>query len=127
VRTDAARHLGHGCTWWQVPPVAKWNCTGSCALESPERTSLLRYVGFFTNDEVFEPRCEFSGDGIRYLNVNHRLTIANMSTEWGALAGVFPVDDIVIEWLLRRIEFRRSGRGEPGWHPRPTGMVGTPV
>jgi len=49
-----------------------------------------------------------------------------MSTEWGALAGVFPVDDIVIEWLLRRIEFvgRRGRTGVAsetngnGRHPR---------
>ena len=28
-----------------------------------------------------------------------------MTTEWGALAGVFPIDDITIQWLKRREEF----------------------
>lgn len=29
-------------------------------------------------------------------------TIANMTTEWGALAGVFPVDDVLLQWLEQR-------------------------
>ena len=28
-----------------------------------------------------------------------------MTTEWGALAGVFPIDDITISWLVKRAEF----------------------
>lgn len=40
--------------------------------------------------------------GVATLSVDERLTIANMTTEWGALAGVFPLDDTLLQWLERR-------------------------
>ncbi|KAG5455805.1 MAG: hypothetical protein BJ554DRAFT_4649, partial [Olpidium bornovanus] len=55
---------------------------------------------------------EFKGDGIRHLTVDDRLAIANMTTEWGALAGVFPVDKLTIDWLRRRCSRLRPD------HPR---------
>lgn len=42
---------------------------------------------------------EFVGDGVASLSIDDRLTIANMTTEWGALAGVFPIDDRLFQWL----------------------------
>jgi homoaconitate hydratase len=39
---------------------------------------------------------EFAGG--ESLTIDERLTISNMTTEWGALAGVFPVDDMLISW-----------------------------
>ena len=52
--------------------------------------------------------------------------MSNMSTEWGTLAGVFPIDDITINWLKKRAEFieTRGLSGVPsdedgkGIHPR---------
>jgi homoaconitate hydratase len=126
VRTDAAAIWATGRTWWQVPPVARVELIGKLRPGVTGKDVIIALCGFFKNDEVLNHALEFSGDGLRYLSVNHRLTIANMSTEWGALAGVFPVDDIVIEWLLRRIEFAaRRGRvgvasdaNGNGRHPR---------
>lgn len=40
--------------------------------------------------------------GVATLSVDERLTIANMTTEWGALAGVFPFDDALTHWLNAR-------------------------
>lgn len=40
--------------------------------------------------------------GVASLSVDARLTIANMTTEWGALAGVFPTDDVLLSWLYDR-------------------------
>ncbi|MFQ6008866.1 MAG: aconitase family protein, partial [Candidatus Zixiibacteriota bacterium] len=69
---------------------------------------------------------EFTGDGVASLSISERLTIANMTTEWGALVGIFPVDDITIEWLKKRTLFveKRGLAGVPsdadgkGHHPR---------
>src|SRR3989304_2684339 len=39
-----------------------------------------------------------------------RLTIANMSTEWGALVGWFPVDKVTLDYLhARRAELVAAG------------------
>ncbi|MFQ5729235.1 MAG: aconitase family protein, partial [Waddliaceae bacterium] len=39
-----------------------------------------------------------------------RLTIANMTTEWGALVGLFPIDEVTIDWL--------KNRNKQATHPR---------
>ena len=36
---------------------------------------------------------EFVGDGIQYLSMDDRFTIANMAIEAGGKNGIFPVDD----------------------------------
>ena len=63
---------------------------------------IIALCGKFNNDEVLNHVIEFTGDGIANLSVDQRLSIANMTTEWGALAGVFPIDDITIKWLENR-------------------------
>jgi len=42
---------------------------------------------------------EFYGDGLRALSVADRATIANMSPEYGATMGFFPVDEGTLEYL----------------------------
>lgn len=42
---------------------------------------------------------EFYGPGLRNLTVADRSTIANMSPEYGATCGYFPVDDATLEYL----------------------------
>ncbi len=49
---------------------------------------------------------EFTGPGIETLNAQQRVTITNMCTELGATTGIFPSDEITLEF------FRRLGREE---------------
>jgi homoaconitate hydratase len=57
---------------------------------------------------------------VQYLDIDQRLTVANMTTEWGALAGVFPVDEKTISWLNQRISHVES-RGLAGVPSDPDG------
>src|SRR5207237_10516339 len=41
--------------------------------------------------------------GIVDVSVAARMTIANMSTEWGALAGVFLFDQVTVDYLRSRV------------------------
>ncbi|MDZ7797643.1 MAG: aconitase family protein [Candidatus Marinimicrobia bacterium] len=49
----------------------------------------LALCGIFSKDEVLNCAVEFYGEAIASISIEQRLTIANMSTEWGALAGLF--------------------------------------
>ncbi|MEJ2050922.1 MAG: homoaconitase, partial [Calditrichota bacterium] len=126
VRTDAAAIWATGRTWWQIPPVVKVQLTGKLKPGVTGKDVIITLCGFFNNDEVLNCAVEFNGDGITSLSIDQRLTIANMTTEWGALAGVFPVDGITLEWLRKRIKFieNRGLAGVPsdadgkGKHPR---------
>jgi homoaconitate hydratase len=126
VRTDAAAIWATGRTWWQVPPVAKVEFYGKLKSGVTGKDVIITLCGYFNNDEVLNHAVEFTGDSVALLAVEQRLTIANMTTEWGALAGVFRIDRSVINWLKKRADFisRRGLAGVPsdhdgkGMHPR---------
>ncbi|HQL23142.1 MAG TPA: homoaconitase, partial [candidate division Zixibacteria bacterium] len=126
VRTDAAAIWATGRTWWQVPPVARCQLKGQLPPGATGKDVIITLCGYFNKDEVLNHAVEFAGDGLRSLSVDERLAIANMTTEWGALVGLFPIDDVTLDWLRRRIEFvrRRGLAGVPsdadggGEHPR---------
>lgn len=115
VRTDAAGIWATGKTWWQIPPIAKVELTGKLPKGVVGKDLIISLCGYFKNDEVLNHIIEFVGEGVKELNVDQRLTIANMTTEWGALGGVFPTDEITIKWLEDRTEFIKN-RGLAGVH-----------
>ena len=81
---------------------------------------IITLCGLFNQDEVLNYAVEFAGDGVRDLSIEDRLAIANMTTEWGALAGLFPVDDTTLDWLRARNAFLavREHRAQARPHPR---------
>ncbi|MEW6050902.1 MAG: homoaconitase [Candidatus Zixiibacteriota bacterium] len=103
VRTDAAAIWATGRTWWQVPPVAKVELTGRLRPGATGKDVIITLCGVFNKDEVLNHAVEFVGDGVATLSVDDRLAIANMTTEWGALAGLFPIDTVTINWLRSRV------------------------
>lgn len=126
VRTDAAAIWATGRTWWQIPLIAKVELNGKLKPGVTGKDVIIALCGFFNKDEVLNYAIEFSGDGLSQIGIDQRITIANMTTEWGALAGVFPIDDITIDWLKERADFikKRGLAGVPsdadgnGVHPR---------
>ena len=72
---------------------------------------IIALCGLFNKDEVLNHAVEFMGDGVANLPMSARMTIANMTTEWGALAGVFPFDEVTAKYLRSRVpEFTNPGR-----------------
>jgi homoaconitate hydratase len=126
VRTDAAAIWATGRTWWQVPPVARVELSGALRDGATGKDVIIALCGHFNQDEVLNHAVEFCGEGISGLSVDERLTIANMTTEWGALAGIFPIDDGTRAWLAARVAAveQRGLEGVPsdtdgnGGHPR---------
>lgn len=115
VRTDAAAIWATGRTWWQVPAIAKVELTGNLRSGVVGKDIIIALCGLFNKDEVLNYAIEFTGDGIKNLSIDQRLTIANMTTEWGALTGIFPIDEVTISWLKARAAFVAK-RGLQGVH-----------
>ncbi|MGD8780319.1 MAG: homoaconitase [Ignavibacteria bacterium] len=113
VRTDAAAIWATGRTWWQVPPIAKVELTGALRKGVVGKDIIITLCGHFKNDEVLNHVIEFTGSGVKNLTIDQRLTIANMTTEWGALAGVFPIDEVTTSWLKDRVNYVKN-RGLAG-------------
>jgi homoaconitate hydratase len=114
VRTDAAAIWATGRTWWQVPDVVRVCLDGQLAPGASPKDVIIALVGTFNRDEVLNCCIEFSGSGVASLSMEGRMAIANMTTEWGALAGVFPYDDLTREYLRQRADqMQRRGDTRP--------------
>ncbi|KAI8623412.1 mitochondrial Homoaconitase [Xylariaceae sp. FL1651] len=100
VRTDAATIWSESKTWWRLPPIAKITFTGILPSGVTGKDVIVFLAGSFNQDEVLNHCLEFTGseETLASIPIDHRLTIANMTTEWGALSGLFPVDDTLISW-----------------------------
>jgi homoaconitate hydratase len=117
VRTDAASIWATGVTWWQVPKVAKVVLKGKLSAGVVGKDVIIALCGLFNKDEVLNYAVEFMGNGVANLPMSARMTIANMTTEWGALAGVFPFEEVTVNYLRSRVgEFtspKRPGKRGP--------------
>ncbi|SCW04055.1 LAFE_0H04918g1_1 [Lachancea fermentati] len=103
VRTDAAAIWATGQTWWQIPPVAQVELKGQLPHGISGKDIIVALCGVFNKDQVLNHAIEFTGDSLEKIPVDYRLTIANMTTEWGALSGLFPVDKTLIQWYRNRL------------------------
>ena len=116
VRTDAAAIWATGETWWQVPQVARVTLSGSLRKGVVGKDVIIALCGAFNHDEVLNMAVEFQGEGVDCLSMDQRMSIANMTTEWGALAGVFPFDETLRQWLHDRAQWLAK-RNTPRYTP----------
>jgi homoaconitate hydratase len=63
---------------------------------------IITLCGLYNKEEVLNAVVEFSGEGVRGLTIEERMSIANMTTEWGALVGWFPADSQTFAYLRER-------------------------
>jgi homoaconitate hydratase len=102
VRTDAACLWATGRFWWQIPRTVKVVLEGELRPGVTGKDVILTLCGQYNRDEVLNAAIEFAGPGVASLSMDARMTVANMTTEWGALVGWFPCDDITIDFLEKR-------------------------
>ena len=102
VRTDAAVIWATSTFWWRIPRTVQVVLEGRLPAGSSGKDVILALCGLYAEDEVLNAAVEFAGSGVAGLTVEGRLAIANMTTEWGALVGWFPVDDATLEYLAHR-------------------------
>jgi homoaconitate hydratase len=109
VRSDAASLWATGKTWWQVPRMINVELQGRLMRGVTGKDIIVALCGCFNRDEVLNAAIEFSGEGVSSLSIDERLAVANMTTEWGALVGYFPVDAVTLDWyedVLKELESR---------------------
>jgi homoaconitate hydratase len=110
VRTDAAAVWATGEFWWQIPRSVEVVLEGSLPEGATGKDVIITLCGLYNNDEVLNAAVEFTGPGVASLSMDARLSISNMTTEWGPLVGWFPVDEITIDYL-RGVHRRLKAQG----------------
>ena len=110
VRTDAAAIWATGEFWWQIPRTVQAVLKGKLQPGVTGKDVIIALCGIYNKEEVLNAAVEFTGPGIAALSMDARLSIANMSTEWGALVGWFPLDEVTLAYLNARRQ-HLSSRG----------------
>ena len=88
----------------KVPSAIKVVITGKKAPCISGKDVVLHLIGEIGVDGALYKSLEFTGDGIKELSMDDRLCISNMAIECGAKNGIFPVDDITLEYVKGRSE-----------------------
>jgi len=105
VRSDASSIFATGRTWWKIPPIAKMTLTGSLPPGATGKDVIVALCGLLNQDQVLNHAIEFTGsdEAMQSLTIDDRLTIANMTTEWGSNTALFPMDAVLRRWLEEKI------------------------
>ncbi len=102
--TDMAAGMATGKAWFKVPSAIKFNLTGKLPPNCSGKDVILTIIGSIGVDGALYKSMEFTGDGVRGLSMDDRFCICNMAVEAGAKNGIFPVDDVTMDYLDGRSE-----------------------
>ena len=97
--TDMAAGMATGKAWFKVPSAIRFVLTGKPAKWISGKDIILHIIGMIGVDGALYKSMEFTGDGIAYLSMDDRFTIANMAIEAGGKNGIFPVDDLAVAYM----------------------------
>ncbi len=97
--TDMAAGMATGKAWFKVPSAIKFVLTGKPSKWVSGKDVILHIIGMIGVDGALYKSMEFVGDGIAYLTMDDRFTIANMAIEAGGKNGIFPVDDLALAYM----------------------------
>ncbi|HXO20924.1 MAG TPA: aconitate hydratase AcnA, partial [Thermoanaerobaculia bacterium] len=82
-----------------IPQVVGFRLTGALPEGSTATDLVLRVTEMLRHKGVVGNFVEFFGPGLSKLPLADRATIANMAPEYGATCGIFPVDQISLDYL----------------------------
>ncbi len=97
--TDMAAGMATGKAWFKVPSAIKFVLKGTPAKWVSGKDIILHIIGMIGVDGALYRSIEFVGDGIKNLTMDDRFTMANMAIEAGAKNGIFPVDELAVEYM----------------------------
>ena len=97
--TDMAAGMATGQCWFKVPAALKFVLKNKPAKWVSGKDIILHIIGMIGVDGALYKSMEFVGDGLDYLSIDDRFTMANMAIEAGGKNGIFPVDDKTVEYL----------------------------
>jgi aconitate hydratase len=89
-----------------IPQVVGFRLTGQLPEGATATDLVLTVVEMLRKHGVVGKFVEFFGNGLDYLSLADRATLANMAPEYGATCGIFPIDGETINYL------RLTGRSE---------------
>ncbi len=93
-----------------VPRVVGFKLTGSIPEGVTATDVVLTITDMLRKHGVVGKFVEFYGEGIASVPLANRATIGNMGPEFGSTCGIFPIDNVTLDYLRPDRPLRRAGR-----------------
>ncbi|HET7391130.1 MAG TPA: 3-isopropylmalate dehydratase large subunit [Nitrososphaeraceae archaeon] len=100
--TDIAYVLMNGQIWFKVPETMMFKLMGKKPDHIMAKDIILKIIGDVGTDGANYKAMQFSGDVIKQLGMDERLTLTNMTTEAGAKNGIIEPDTTTDAYLRKR-------------------------
>ena len=100
--TDMAAGMATGTAWFKVPSAIQFRLSGKLPANCSGKDLILTIIGMIGVDGALYKSMEFTGEGVKTLSMDDRLCICNMAIEAGAKNGIFPVDQVTLDYLEGR-------------------------
>lgn len=100
--TDAAFIMGTGKLLVKVPPTIRFELVGHRPDYIMGKDIILRIIGDLGVEGATYCAMEFSGEGLRDIPIDERMTICNMAIEAGAKNGIIEPDDLTLDYVKGR-------------------------
>ena len=97
--TDMAAGMVTGKAWFKVPSAIRFELVGKPGKWVSGKDVILHIIGMIGVDGALYKSMEFTGEGIKNLSMDDRFTICNMAIEAGGKNGIFPVDELAIQYM----------------------------
>ena len=85
--------------YMSIPEVIGVHLTGKLPTGTTATDLVLSLTELLRKEKVVEKFVEYFGEGMQSLSIPDRATISNMTPEYGATLGFFPIDDKTIAYL----------------------------
>jgi 3-isopropylmalate/(R)-2-methylmalate dehydratase large subunit len=102
--TDAGFILGTGKLLVKVPPTMRFKLEGRMPKGVMAKDVILHVIGLIGFDGATYKAMQYEGSGVNEMNMDDRMTIANMAIEAGGKNGVFPCDQKTIDYVNERTQ-----------------------
>ena len=101
-----------GQTFFQVPETLLINFHNDLPFGMTGKDVMLYLMSKVKrNTKAFERVVEFNGS-IRSMSIDCRFALANMTTEFGGIAGIFPADEVTASFLAGRTRDRSTNKDD---------------
>ncbi len=102
--TDIAYVLMNGQIWFKVPQTMLFKIEGNKPAHIMAKDIILQIIGDIGTDGANYKAMQFSGNVVKKLTMEERLTLTNMTTEAGAKNGIIEADETTFAYLRERTD-----------------------
>jgi 3-isopropylmalate/(R)-2-methylmalate dehydratase large subunit len=100
--TDIAYVLMKGKIWFKVPETLLFKISGKKPDYIMAKDLILKIIGDIGTDGANYKTMQFSGEVVKKMDMEERITLTNMTTEAGAKNGIIEPDNTTYEYLNSR-------------------------